>query len=271
MNRVTHTASFVRTALRIGVVAIAITALSGCIVIFGWDIARRANADLTIELTWKSNVNDLDLYVTYPGSQPVTSGDDPVYSSIQLAYDAPTLGEPGFFPEDGIGSRERVHAGNRTSSHGPGNVRWIANVGTRMEVIQVDAYPFSLPSLGHNTAANTHNALPAGFDYAWVGIMEVYVYGVSDPVVSAGSNAGATVTIYDRNANVLGEFVLPEQIPMQGASVARIALFERRSQSTGAKQAYYQILPHTTVIRDTGGIRSIAEPGDLVIGVETEE
>ncbi len=267
MNRDTHAACFIRTALRIGVVAIAIAALSGCIVIFGWDIARRANADLTIELTWKSNVNDLDLYVTYPGSQPVNANSDPVYSSIQAAYDARFVGLDGFLPVDGAEYREKVHAGNPKSTS---DVRWIANVGTRMEVIQVLGLPFQLPSLGYNTQPSAENALPSGYDYAWVGIMEVYVYGVSDPVVSAGSNAGATVTIYDRNTNVLGEFVLPEQIPMQGASVARIALFERRAPG-GATQAYYQILPHTTVIRDTGGIRSVSEPGDLVIGVETEQ
>ena len=266
MNRDTHAACFIRTALRIGVVAIAIAALSGCIVIFGWDIARRANADLTIELTWKSNVNDLDLYVTYPGNSPESPL--PEYLKIQDAYDAVLVGGGlGFFPEDGAQHREKVHADNPKSTS---DVRWIANVGTRMEVIQVLGLPFQLPSLGYNTQPSAENALPSGYDYAWVGIMEVYVYGVSDPVVSAGSNAGATVTIYDRNTNVLGEFVLPEQIPMQGASVARIALFERRAPG-GATQAYYQILPHTTVIRDTGGIRSVSEPGDLVIGVETEQ
>lgn len=217
-------------------------------------------ADLSIELVWSDSDVNLDLYLTYPDPETtsVDSGEVPRYFNIQDAYDAPVVGNPGFFPEDGRANRARVHAGNRESADG--NVVFEAP-RSRSEIIRVYDTPFDYGVLVDPTDFETdprpENALPGGRWYAWVGVMEVYVYGRTGRVSDAGS---PTVNIYDNDNTRIASFPIDEKTHIKGLSVARIPVFR-----TDDNKNYYQILLHKSLVNSTDQIRSVSPGSDYYI------
>ncbi len=223
-------------------------------------------ADLSIELVWSNSDVNLDLYLTYPDpdGSSVDSGEVPRYFGIQDAYDAPSVGNPGFFPEDGSANRARVHAGNRRSADE--NVVFEAP-RSRTEIIRVYDIPFEYGTLvdpdDFETDPSNANALPTGRWYAWVGVMEVYVYGRSGTVSDAGS---PTVNIYDNDNTRIASFPIDEKTHIKGLSVARIPVFR-----TDDNKNYYQILLHKSLVNSTDQIRSVSPDSDYyVVNMEAD-
>ncbi len=244
---------------------IAVTAIAGCHVTVAPGPTPSPPSDLTIELTWDRSDVDLDLYLTFPDPQHTTvnPADVPVYASIQDAYQAPVVGNVGFFPEDGATRRNRVYQGNQRS---PDHNVIFSSPRTRKEVITVHDIPFDFGVLtaldSFTTLPTAANALPSGRRYAWVGVMEIYVFGAVGTVSNAGN---PTVTIYDSADNRVASFPINEETHIKGLSVARIPVF----RTTDARN-YYQALLDKQLILDTTGIRSVAPTGSdhVVIGLE---
>jgi hypothetical protein len=246
---------------------IAIATIAGCTIIYQPGTGLMPSGDLRVELTWDRTDVDLDLYLTYPDPQTTTVNPAavPVYTSIRDAYDAPLAGNVGFFPED-ANRRARVYQDADRSADN--NVRY-SSVRTTKEVITVLDIPFNYGSLtlpqSFTTSPVTANALPQGRDYAWVGVMEVYVFGRSGTVSGAGNPA---VSIYDNAGERIAQFAVTEETHIKGLSIARIPVFR-----TTDGRNYYQILLDKQLILDTTGIRSVA-PADsdyVVIGLEGRE
>ena len=254
-----HTNKRIMKAIGLAVLAIAV--LTGCNFEINVFPGFATRSDLTFELVWDNS--NVDLYLTYPDPDTTTvAGGVPPYTNIQDAYAAGTaLGEPGFFPEDGTGRRARVHAGNTRSADG--NAEFFAP-RARTEIIRVWDIPFEYGSLvagDFNTSPGSANALPGGRTYAWVGVMEVYVWGHDGNVSDAGS---PTVNVYDNTNTKIASFPIDESTHIKGLSVARIPVFR-----TSDGLNYYQILLDKRLINDTGQIRSIAPEADYyILGVE---
>ena len=224
----------------------------GCTVIVNPTWPDRSN-DLTVELKWSNPAVDLDLYLTYPGPEvtSINSGSVPPYQSIQDAYGPPfTAGNWGFFPEDGLQHRERVYRGFPQSTDGNASFE---RAGTRLQTIGVRDFPFEDGNLtlgDFTTRSSRQNALPTGPDYAWVGVMEVYVYGRTGQVSDAGN---PTVTFYDSQNRKVASFLIAGDTSVKGASITRIPVFR-----TDDGRNYYQFLLDQRMVLTTGDIRSIA-------------
>ena len=251
---------------------VVIAVIAGCNITIMPGADPVTTTDLRVELTWNRSDVDLDLYLTFPDPQNTTVDPAavPVYTSIQDAYAAPEVGNVGFFPEHGTERRDRVYQANHRSADN--NVRYTSPRTTK-EVITVHDIPFNYGALtldegftdSFTTSPSTVNALPSGRRYAWVGVMEIYVFGAEGTVSGAGE---PTVTIYDSANEKLAQFPINEDTHIKGLSIARIPVFR-----TTDGRNYYQILLHKQLILDTTGIRSVgpAESDYIVIGIEGRE
>ena len=260
-----HTNKRIMKAIGLAVLAIAV--LTGCNFEINVFPGFATRSDITFELVWDNSNVDLDLYLTYPNpvQYSVDSGDVPQYERIQDAYDASTLeGNLGFFPEDATVNPDRranVYADNTRSADG--NAEFFAP-RARTQIIRVWDIPFEYGSLvagDFNTSPASPNALPGGRTYAWVGVMEVYVWGRTGNVSDAGS---PIVNVYDNSNTKFASFPIDESTHIKGLSVARIPVFR-----TSDNRNYYQILLDKRLVNSTGQIRSVAPSGDYyILGVE---
>jgi len=250
-----------RTAKPISL-SIAILALFAACDIFiflpGW---LDDSTDLSIELTWDGS-QDLDLYVTVPApsdGNTTNNAGTPPYTNILQAYDQAAIsgGDPGFTPKDGTSQRERIFSGNTSDSFSGDTVVYNSGASdSDTQVIEIRGIPFNYNTGGFTTAANSENGLTAGYDYAWVGIMEVYVWATSGKVSDADN---VQVTVY-QGSNTVGTYVIPEDTNVTGASLVRIPVFRARNTSTSAERNTYQILAHTQLLTSQSQIRGIEEP-----------
>jgi hypothetical protein len=238
----------------LALVMMAAMTLSGCIWIFD-GIIDPFDAELAISLEWDTSM-DIDLCVTYPYPPDGNTIDDygePKYTEVALAYTpAVSGGDDGFFPEDGPAYREEVSQYNTESSFGliPAVEMTEQNLWGGPDVVVVRQIPFTYNGVTYLTDPNAANGLPAGSEYAWVGVMEVYVDGDGWEIVSSdGSGANAVVTIYDSSGNPISVFPLPAYTDIESASVARINLFVEKT-SYGETYEFYQILPDLRIIRN---------------------
>ncbi|MFP4550663.1 MAG: hypothetical protein ACLFNT_07660 [Spirochaetales bacterium] len=238
-----------RTMAKIAVTLVATAfLLTSCIIILPW---LEGEADLTLELTWSGD-EDLDLYLTYPDVDTTESATVPNYLSVADAYFVPTpAGNSGFAPEDGTANRDRVYE-DRTQS-ADGDVVW-QNYGDNREVIKIKELPFNytLGSGDYNTTADSENGLPSGYTYAWVGVLEAYVWGHD---ANASDADDVTLSVYDDSDRLLGEYLIPAETRVKGAALVRIPVF----QVQGEDLVYYQVLAHTQLLTSVNQIRSVGD------------
>jgi len=198
-----------KTIGRIGLLGLALMlSLSGCLVLVEW---IDSSADLSIRLKWDDESTDLDLYVTYPRSSSVTSGSVPEYASILDAYNPQSVfgGNNGFFPEDGAALQYRSYVNQDDQESENGKMEYRRPSDTT-EVIELFGIPFpygALNSGDYDSTPTTANALPQGYDYAWIGVMEVYVYGERGTVSGAGN---VEVEIYDGDERLIASIPVDE-------------------------------------------------------------
>ena len=250
----------------IAIAAVVLTLFAACDVFIVLGFLDN-DTDLTVELRWEDSSTDLDLYLTHPDELTV-GATPPVYSDVILAYDEPVLGNSGFFPQDkdlDPSSRNTVYRGNTSGGPSGTEVRFLtsSSLGSTREVIEVNDIPFDYGNLDsgdyNSQSSDGPNGLPSGFDFAWVGVMEVYVWSPTGTVNGAGD---AKVIVYDSDDNVLGEFPVPSDITVEGASLVRIPVF--RAHDGSSARNYYQILAHTQLLTDEAQIRSISNESETV-------
>ncbi|MFW5849362.1 MAG: hypothetical protein ACOCXN_06280 [Spirochaetota bacterium] len=254
-----------RVILPIGLIAVIVLAFGGCDVIVVFSGDSNADANLSIQLTWEDEDTDLDLYVTLPepadDDYTVETGEVPPYNSIQDAYGEFLGGRLGFFPEDGREYRDEVYEDNPESNYNGEVVYDKASETT--EVIQILDVPFDYDTLyesDYTTTPNEDNALPSGHEYAWIGVMEVYVWAQRGEVSTAGN---PVVTVYDENDREIGWYPINEDTYIKGASVIRIPVFRTTNSD---RRNYYQLLLDKRLINTTNDIRSIAaENQDYIV------
>lgn len=248
-----------KLALKLAITGmVAVLVLTGCQGLLEEWLER--NSDVTLSLTWEGG-EDLDLYLTYPAPADNDTTDDagtPTYGSIADAY-YPALinGDEGFYPEDGTANRAFVNQVDRSSADG--DVRWFSfgddsDDNDNREVIYIDQLPFNYTLGGgdYNTTPNSANALPSGYDYAWVGVLEGYVWGFDGDVSDAEE---VKLTVYNEDDRLLGEFVIPQEMTVKGTSLVRIPVF----QVEGRSAVVYQVLAHTQLLTASNQIRSVGE------------
>ena len=259
------------------VALLAMVALAGCDISFifpgPWP-EPTADFDLEVSVSWKT-VADVDLYVTYPfpadDRNPVDNTGTPVYSDIALAYNpGVSAGDPGFFPQDGTSQREKVYSAWQESTLSSRRDSWLAAVelveksssSLRRETAWVRDLPFNYAGLSFNTTSTSANRLPSGATYAWLGVMEVYVYGVSAKLATVSDGgADAVVTVRNSAGTTIAEFTLPKYTDLDGISIAKVLLF--RAKDAFSEYNFYQILPNAQLITSTTQIRSVAgDAGD---------
>ena len=116
--------------------------------------------------------------------------------------------------------------------------------------------PFDTTGASFNTSPSAENGLPAGSTYAWVGVMEVYVYAQDGQLAySNGAGANPVITIRNAQDDIISELMTPTYADLEGASVARINLFVEKN---GEKQyRFYQVLPQIERYTDDGQFRSV--------------
>ena len=195
---------------------------------------------------------------------PIDDFGTPIYSEVADSYPPPLAGDPGFFPEDGPTNREEVSAASyETSSYGSGPAVEVveeASWGGGPETIVVRELPFETYDATFNTSPSSANGLPSGASYAWVGVMEVYVYAPAEQLsYPDGDGAHAVVTISDADGDIVSQFPLPEYTNLKGASVARINLFIQKEGL--AEYYFYQILPDTRLYTDDDQFGNVVGDG----------
>jgi len=245
-----------------GFVAISVMLLGGCTFIFGpWSGWEGYFEDISIEVSWGGSVDDVDLYVTYPLGNPIDGAGEPVYSTILKSYDTNVAGgDTGFFPEDVTG-REGVSGAPgwlKESTYGVGPAVELVEESSwgGPEVVVVRELPFSTTGISFDTDPNADNGLPYGSTYAWVGVMEVYLYAQDGQLAyPSGGGANPVVTFRDSNDDIISEIMTPTYADLEGASVARINLFVENNG--GSQYNFYQILPQVQRYTDENQFRSI--------------
>ena len=254
-----------------GLLVASIVLLGGCTFIFGaWPGWEGYVADITITVEWGGSVDDVDLYVTYPypaDENPINDWGTPVYSETLDAYArGGSAGDDGFYPEDNV-DREGVSAAigwDDESSFGSGPAVEVIEESDwgGPETIVVRELPFYTSFADFNTVATPDNGLPGGSTYAWVGVMEVYVYGQDGQLAyPSGSGANPVITIRDSNDNIISEIMTPTYADLEGASVARINLFVEKNG--GLEYNFYQVLPQVQRYTDDGQFRSVVGDDDV--------
>ena len=250
-----------------GLVAASVILLGGCTFIFNNSDWEGYVADLSITVEWGGDVSNVDLYVTYPypaDENPIDDWGTPTYGSTLDSYDghlATGFGDDGFFPEDGT-DREGVSDASGwylESSYGAGpavEVTQESHDGDGPETIVIREFPFDTTGASFNTSPSAENGLPAGSTYAWVGVMEVYVYAQDGQLAySNGAGANPVITIRNAQDDIISELMTPTYADLEGASVARINLFVEKN---GEKQyRFYQVLPQIERYTDDGQFRSV--------------
>jgi len=151
-----------------------------------------------------------------------------------------------------------VHEGRKSGS--AGDIQWGQEVVSddNTEFVNIFDIPYPYGSLSssdfNSTTPSSANRLGSGFGYVWLGIIEVYVWGDSDPASDARN---VEITIYDQNDNPQGVYKLPEETYVDGAALARIAVFRAEDDVTGERRNVYQILAHTRLLSSEAQIRSV--------------
>jgi hypothetical protein len=258
-----------RIAKPIALAVMVLALFAACDIFILFDFLDNST-DLTIELTWDNSSTDLDLYVTHPDVRTINPAAVPLYDSVTDAYDEEIVGNTGFFPKDKLtSSTSRNAIWRNDTAGGPTNdeIRFStsSSLGDTREVIDIYDIPFtydkplSYPVDFNSSSADGPNGLPSGYDFAWVGVMEVYVWSPSGTVSGAGN---ARVIVYDSNDNALGEFPVPEDTTVEGASLVRIPVFRADDGST--RRNYYQILAHTQLLTSSTQIRSITGESETI-------
>lgn len=233
-------------------------------------------ADVSIVALWKSSFDNVDAYVTYPDAFDT----DPDGFKGEAELDTPndTLddgggADPGFFVGDGTSDRERLsdfdakYASDATfgnlnisgdTSTAAVGIERIADQGSGPETVAIRAVPIDWPgNVNYDTPSTQQNLLPGGSDYAWVGVLQYYVYGASGDLSVQGESAaesGADLNVYvTQGSSVLGRYRVPDFTNVEGASLIRINLLAR--ESDGAD--FYQIVPDTHLVpeEDDGTFR----------------
>jgi hypothetical protein len=180
-------------------------------------------------------------------------------------------GDSGFFLGDPPADREKVYSGNKRSTvtySSASPVEMVVdNTTSGREVIVIRRAPFDstyTSGLGYITPADSTMGLQSGFDYAWIGVSEVYVNGVAGNLVnSGGGSADLTVTIYNNSDSPLFEISLPKYVDIPAMSVARIHHFLQWDGSS--ERDYYVIVPDERTMLSTAEFRAV-QSGTVVYG-----
>lgn len=234
-------------------------------------------ADLTFSLEWDGTEN-LDLYMTYPDSSDTTYDAPPFTDPYTIPPSTGWDADIGFWPDDLSTSdwtedgsdRAAVYWGNHASDmeyRSQPAVELIndATNGNEDETIAVRGFPFSASATNVSTNGGTNaDGLPGGYDYTWVGVMELYAYADGSAKISSSSGADTAARLVVRDdGTVIGEYELPVETDLKGASIVRINCFYRDGIE------YYQIVPDVQVVNVTTQIRSVS--GDDTNGITLVE
>lgn len=245
------------------------TMLSGCEF---WFFFGDDQADLSFTLEWDGSEN-LDLYMTYPRISDTTTNapnfDEPYEDDLSTGGTAAI----GFYPGNGSG-RGTVDWSNKKETFreygGRAAVELLedATDGSDEELLVVRGFPFGASATDSSTGGGGDTGLPSGYTYTWVGVMELYAFADSGKI-SYGSGAGTEAKLVIRDdGDVIGEYALPTDTDLRGASIVRINTFYR--DDGFESREYYQIVPDIRLITSTSQIENVSGRGADLSGPAPE-
>ncbi len=268
-----------RLLMRVGILAIAtVFALSGCVFIFTGFDPEDYTADLQIVGQWDEDSAEIDLWISYPYPDDLTTADNPTTNDTVVPlflypYDdrsevGISEGDPGFFLADA--EREFVNPSSKesfyTSSGNPAiELEDESSEGEQLILVNRPPWSYDGGALDFRNDPDADIGLPNGPErYAWVGVSELYAHAGSGNIPAADLE----VTIYDKNDNPLISFRPPDDTSYSSASVARIHYFI--ADSGTSYEPYYLIVPDQRWITNgTDGFRSVTgttSDGETFVG-----
>lgn len=264
-----------RATLLVGFLTLGfVLALSGCDIDI-WLDWLTPEAYLTFSAEWDYYEGDVDLHLTFLDDVDATpldtspTFDDP-YTYWEIGDFDRYSAIDGFWPEDdnAFGDRKEVsweRDKSAATTSGFASVELTRDIRTGddgPEVIIVRGFPFRSDATDTWTVDNPDvQGLKAGFDYVWVGTMELYAYALppSDKLSNLdGSDMNVVISVYNQYDDKIAEFRVPEFTDVRGASIARINCFYRDDVE------FYQVVPDVRVINETAQIRGLSDSGIVV-------